>query len=113
MTYYTLEVHRSRAICTLREHGLESVRNAERATNTAMIQCHLSRLMGEKRVRISDVARATGISRNMLAKLYYDRARRVDLGDVTLLCHYFGCSIADLLESVTAQRKSKGRPISD
>jgi len=78
-----------------------------------MIRCHLSRLMGERRVRLIDVARATGISRNMLAKLYYDRARRVDLADLDKLCHYFGCSIADLLESVTAQRKSKGRPISD
>src|SRR5215468_3666266 len=98
ITYYTLEVHQSRAICTLRKHGLESVRNAKRATNTAMIRCHLSRLMGEKRVRISDVARVTGISRNMLAKLYYDRARRVDLGDVTLLCKYFACTVGDLFE---------------
>ena len=41
--------------------------------------------MGEKRVRVidvPDVARATGISRNMLSKLYYDRARRVDLTDI-------------------------------
>lgn len=56
--------------------------------------------MGEKRVRIIDVARATGISRNMLSKLYYDRARRVDLTDVAKLCDYFDCSITDLFETV-------------
>lgn len=65
-----------------------------------MIRCHLSRLMGERRVRISEVARATGISRNMLAKLYYDRARRVDLADLAALCQYFSCTIGDLLERV-------------
>ena len=80
-----------------------------------MIRCHLSRLMGEKRVRLIDVARATRISRNMLAKLYYDRARRIDLGDLNKLCHYFGCSVGDLLESVperSAPREKKGRNIS-
>jgi putative transcriptional regulator len=54
--------------------------------------------MGEKRVRFMDVARATGISRNMLSKLYYDKARRVDLGDVEKLCRYFGCGMGDFFE---------------
>ncbi len=72
-----------------------------------MIRCHLSRLMGEKRVRISDVARTTGISRNMLAKLYYDRAQRVDLADVALLCKYFDCTVGDLFEW---SPKLSGRP---
>jgi putative transcriptional regulator len=63
-----------------------------------MIRSHLSRLMGEKRVRIIDIARATGISRNLLAKLYHDRARRIDIGDLEKLCQYFGCAVGDLLE---------------
>ena len=65
-----------------------------------VIQSRLSRLMGERRVRIIDVARATGISRNMLSKLYYDRARRVDLVDLAKLCDYFNCSLGDLFETV-------------
>lgn len=55
--------------------------------------------MGEKRVRIIDVARATGISRNMLSMLYYDRARRVDLDDLAKLCKYFNCSVGEILEA--------------
>jgi putative transcriptional regulator len=47
-----------------------------------------------------DVARATGISRNMLSKLYYDRAQRVDLVDVAKLCEYLNCSVGDLFETV-------------
>jgi putative transcriptional regulator len=63
-----------------------------------MIRSHLSRLMGEKRVRIIDVARATGISRNLLAKLYNDRARRLEIKDLGKLCQFFGCAVGDLLE---------------
>lgn len=73
---------------------------AKRRSHTPEIQCKLSRLMGEKRVRIIDVSRATGISRNMLSKLYYDRAQRVDLDDIAKLCDYLECSVADLFEIV-------------
>jgi len=52
----------------------------------------------------------------MLAKLYYDRARRIDLGDLNKLCHYFGCPVGDLLESTpdrpTRREKKKGRNMS-
>ena len=73
---------------------------AKRRNQQVVIQSRLSRLMGEKRVRIIDVARATGISRNMLSKLYYDRAQRVDLVDVAKLCEYLNCSVGDLFEIV-------------
>ncbi len=65
-----------------------------------MIRSHLSRLMGEKRVRVIDVARATGISRNFLAKLYHDQAVRIDLNDLAKLCAYFECPLSALLESI-------------
>jgi putative transcriptional regulator len=72
----------------------------KRRAQKIVIRSRLSRLMGEKRVRIIDVARATGISRNMLSKLYYDRARRVDLTDIAQLCDYFDCSMEELFETV-------------
>ena len=71
---------------------------AKRRAQDPRIQSKLSRLMGEKRVRIIDVSRATGISRNMLSKLYYDHARRVDLTDIAKLCDYLDCSVSDLFE---------------
>jgi putative transcriptional regulator len=73
---------------------------AKRRVQKSVVRSRVSRLMGEKRVRIIDVARATGISRNMLSKLYYDRARRVDLSDIAELCDYFDCSVEDLFETV-------------
>jgi putative transcriptional regulator len=74
-----------------------------------MIRCHLSRLMGERRVRLIEVARATGVSRNMLAKLYYDRAVRIDLADLEKLCSYFQCSIGDFFERIPGQPKGRTR----
>ena len=74
-----------------------------------MIRCHLSRLMGERRVRIIDVARGAGINRNMLTKLYFDRARRIDLADLEKLCQYFECGVGELLELLPDEPSSAAR----
>jgi len=63
-----------------------------------MIKCHLSRMMGERKLKVSDVARATGIHRNMITLLYYERAKRIDFEVIEKLCNYLNCSIGDLLE---------------
>lgn len=63
-----------------------------------MIKCHLSRLMGEKKLKISDVARDTGLHRNTVTLLYQETATRVDLEAINNLCRYFGVSVGELLE---------------
>ena len=65
-----------------------------------MIRCHLSKLMGEKKVKIIDVARETGISRNMISSLYYENAKRIDIEALDSLCEYFDCQPSDLFERV-------------
>ncbi len=61
-----------------------------------MIECKLSTLMGAQRKKISDVARATGISRTTLIELYYDRSKAVSFRVVELLCRYLNCTVGDL-----------------
>ena len=63
-----------------------------------MIKCHLSRIMGEKRLKIADVVRETGINRGTITRLYHEEAERIELGVLDLLCSYLDCSVADLLE---------------
>ena len=63
-----------------------------------MIKCHLSRLMGEHKKRIADVAQATGLHRNMLTLLYRETAQRVELDAVDKLCAYFGVTVGELFE---------------
>ncbi|MFT5717081.1 MAG: putative transcriptional regulator [Oleiphilaceae bacterium] len=65
-----------------------------------MIRCHLARLMGERKMRIADVVRETGLNRNAVTLLYKETAQKVDLEALEKLCLLFDCDIQDLLERV-------------
>lgn len=68
-----------------------------------MIKCHLSKLMGEKKLKIVDVARETGINRGTVTRLYHETASRVELETIEALCRYLGCDVGDLFEFVNEQ----------
>lgn len=63
-----------------------------------MIKCHLSKIMGEKKLKISDVARETGISRGTITRLYQETAQRIEIGVLNKLCRYLDCQVGDLFE---------------
>ena len=63
-----------------------------------MIRCHLSRMMGERKMKIVDVARETGLHRNTVTLLYNETATRVDIETINSLCDLFECSVGDLFE---------------
>lgn len=63
-----------------------------------MVRCHLGRLMGERKLKIVDVARATGLHRNTVTLLYQEKATRVDLEAIEKLCRFFDCQVGELFE---------------
>lgn len=65
-----------------------------------MIRCHLSRMMGERKLKIVDVARETGLHRNTITLLYNETANRVDIETIERLCGLFNCQVGDLFELV-------------
>lgn len=65
-----------------------------------MIKCHLSRLMGERKLKILDVARQTGLHRNTVTLLYHETASRVDLETIDRLCAFFEVPVGELFERV-------------
>jgi len=65
-----------------------------------MIKCHLSKLMGEKKVKIVDVARETGVNRGTITRLYHETASRVELEVIEALCRYLECDVGDLFELI-------------
>lgn len=65
-----------------------------------MIRCHLSRLMGERKLKIVDVARATQLHRNTVTLLYKEEASRIDLEAIDRLCEFFQCEVGDLFEYI-------------
>ena len=72
-----------------------------------MIKCHLSRLMGEKKLKIADVARDTGINRGTITRLYHETAVRVDFEVLDQLCRFLGCETGELVEYVPDGRENK------
>lgn len=65
-----------------------------------MIKCHLSTIMGERRLKIADVARDTNINRGTITRMYHEEATRVDLDIIEQLCLYFRISVGDLYEVI-------------
>lgn len=61
------------------------------------VKNNLSTLLGERRLRISDVARDTGLSRTTLTALYYERGDAVSYRVLGILCEYLGCGVGDIL----------------
>lgn len=65
-----------------------------------MVRCHLSRLMGERKMKVVDVARATGLHRNTVTLLYQETATRIEVDAIEKLCELFDCSVGELFEYV-------------
>ncbi len=65
-----------------------------------MIKCHLSRIMGEKKLRVADVARAVGVHRNAITLLYEETATRLDMDTIDRLCEFLDCRMQDLFEYI-------------
>jgi len=65
-----------------------------------MIKCHLSRIMGEKKLKISDVAKDTKINRGTITRLYHETYTRIEKDVIDTLCGYFKCTVGELFEFV-------------
>lgn len=69
-----------------------------------MIRCYLSRMMGDRKMKIVDVARETGLHRNTITLLYNETATRVDIETIERLCELFRCQVGDLFEYVESAK---------
>ena len=64
------------------------------------IKVHLGRLLGERRLRASEVARKTGINKNTLSSLYNEKISGIRIDTLEKLCKFLNCSIGDLIEYI-------------
>lgn len=69
-----------------------------------MIRCHFARLLGERKLKISDVTRDTGINRGTLTRLYYETAERLEVEVLDKLCEYFEIDLEALIDRVPGSR---------
>ena len=69
------------------------------------IKIHLSKLLGERKLRASDVARKTGINKNTLSALYNENVSGIKFDTLEKLCNFLECEVGELVEY--AQRKKR------
>jgi len=59
-------------------------------------------MMGERKMKIVDVANETGLHRNTVTLLYNETATRIDMATIDRLCTLFECGVGDLFEFIPA-----------
>lgn len=64
---------------------------------TTEVTSRLAVLMGERKKKISDVSRETGISRTTLTHLYYGDNQAISFEVLNKLCNYFQCDVGEIL----------------
>jgi len=62
------------------------------------VKIHLSRLLGERKWKQSDLKRKTGIRANTISDYYNEYATAISLDHLSAMCSALNCDISDLLE---------------
>jgi putative transcriptional regulator len=65
-----------------------------------VIICRLSTILGAKRLKVSDVCRATGIARATLDRYYNDKVKSFDRDVLGKLCQFLQVKPGDLLVEI-------------
>jgi putative transcriptional regulator len=65
------------------------------------IKVNLSKLLGERKLRASEVSRKTGINKNTLSSLYNENVTGIRFDTLEKLCKFLGCKVGDLVEYVS------------
>jgi len=62
-----------------------------------MVICKLPILLAERKMRVADLIRGTGINKTTLHKLYNGELTRIDLETIDRICSYLNIQVGDLL----------------
>lgn len=62
-----------------------------------MIKIHLSKLLGERRMTQTELARKTGIRIATINELYHELVTRVNLEHLDKICEVLDCDLEDLI----------------
>lgn len=61
-----------------------------------MIVCNLPVLLAERRMKVSDLIRGTGINKTTLHKLYNGDLTRIDFETINRICDFLDIDVGDL-----------------
>ena len=65
-----------------------------------MIHNRLPLLLAERKLRVADVVRLTGISKTTLHKIYKDESTQIDFDTIDKLCDFLDVTMGEIFEYV-------------
>ena len=63
-----------------------------------MIKNRLSIILGEQRMRVSELSKLTGISQNALNKIYHNKTKGIDFDTINKLCNALDRNSQEIFE---------------
>ena len=70
-----------------------------------MIRIYLSRLLGERRITQSELAKKTGIRPTTIGEYYHELIERINVDHLDRMCKALNCKLSDLMEYIPDDRK--------
>lgn len=67
------------------------------------VHCRLSSILGEKRIKMAELVRMTGVSKTTVNAMYHDKVQKIDYSVINRICKSLGCTVSDLIEYVPDQ----------
>lgn len=74
-----------------------------------MIKIHLSKILGERRIQQSDLAKMTGIRPSTINEWYHEIVVRVNLEHMDLICEALDISLDELMEYQPNKKRKTGK----
>ena len=71
------------------------------------IHIHLGKLLGERKMKMAELSRKTGISKNALSELYYEKVKAVRFETLEKICEALGCTVGELIEYQPDKKQSE------
>lgn len=69
------------------------------------IKSNLSRMLGERRIKITELAKIAGVANNTVMGLYHEKAKGITFDVLEKLCIALNCQPGELLEYIPEQQK--------
>lgn len=64
------------------------------------IKCYLSRVLGERRINISELSKNAGVARNTITGLYHESTKGITWDVLDKICETLNCQPGDLLQYI-------------
>ena len=64
------------------------------------IKVHLSRILGERKMKVAELSRLTGISTYGLHNIYHEKTKAINFDVLNRLCRVLNVQVGDLIEYI-------------